>query len=459
MTALVLKNHLSGLCSRFKDVRVVKNICILAERIVLSGHINLYSMSTSKQEYDRFRGLLNGEQVATLSSDLIVQSVQAKTLSDLGKDVQRLYIVYDGCDIRKPNSKEMEFLGDVRSLSNATIAGYKTMNSVVIDTENQGLGLLTHELYSNKLPDYIGEGVLNDPERKAALSTEQQALVKTKAYINTKVLFQKSLKESSRLVKETSVTSAICHVADREFDDEQYFEYIDTELKDEFVIRGKANRCSHLSFPTYTPKGKLSTKVGYFKLVDKAMAGNSTYTIARIKIKGVVLHDVTAKIAWEPLILGKKVYNVVRITLEKDGKPLYKQPMLLITNRVVNSADAAKEIYMTYLLRSKIEVVFRFLKQNLGWEDFQIRDFNSIKNLLAFALFLVGYFPDLEEELKSDPLVILLCNLAQSKGKITLHFMLEGLKILVAAQQVEQWKHDFNISNEQINELLTRFKT
>ena len=146
MTTSVLKNHLTGLCTRFKDVRVVKNICILAERIVLSGHINLYSMSKSKQEYDRFRGLLNGEQVATLSSELIVQSVQAKTLSDLGKDVARLYIVYDGCDIRKPNSKEMEFLGDVRSLSNATIAGYKTMNSVVIDTENQGLGLLTHEL-------------------------------------------------------------------------------------------------------------------------------------------------------------------------------------------------------------------------------------------------------------------------------------------------------------------------
>ena len=50
-------------------------------------------MSKNKQEYDRFRGLLNGEQVATLSSEFIVQSVQAKTLSDLGREVQRLYIV------------------------------------------------------------------------------------------------------------------------------------------------------------------------------------------------------------------------------------------------------------------------------------------------------------------------------------------------------------------------------
>jgi len=459
MVKELLKTHLEPLLLAFRDKRVVKNICTLATRVVASGHINLYTMSENKLEYDRFRGLLNGEQVATLNSDVIIRCVQAKTLSDLGKGAKRLYILYDGCDIRKPNSKEMEYLGDVRSLSNTSIVGYKTMNSVVLDTDSQGVGLLTHELYSNKMPTYIGESVLNDPECKAALNTEQQKLVTAKTYINTKVLFHNSPQESSRLVKQTATESKICHVADREFDDEAHFWYITHELKDEFVIRCKANRLSDRTFPALTPTGKVSKKIGHYKLVDKKFAANSTYQISKITIKGVVHTNVTVKIDWESLKLGEKTYTIVRITLEKDGKPLYKQPMLLITNRVVMSAEAAKEIYMTYLLRSKIEVVFKFLKQRLGWEDFQIRDFNSIKNLLAFAFFLVGYYPDLKQELKTDPIAFLLCDLAKSKGKITLHFMLEGLKILAFWQKVDQWKTGFNISQEQIDDPLKRFKT
>ncbi len=40
--------------------------------------------------------------------------------------------------------------------------------------------------------------------------------------------------------------------------------------------------------------------------------------------------------------------------------------MLLITNELVNDFDSAFEIYKAYLRRSKIENVFKFLKDQLG---------------------------------------------------------------------------------------------
>jgi hypothetical protein len=128
--------------------------------------------------------------------------------------------------------------------------------------------------------------------------------------------------------------------------------------------------------------------------------------------------------------------------------------MLLLTNQQVFNAETAKAVYMAYLLRAKIEVVFKFLKQNLGWEAFQVRDFNTIKNLLALAFFLVGFFPELENELKNHPMTIHLCHLAKAKGKKTIHFLLNGLEMLVNFQQVSLWMRQNDISKEQIEQFL-----
>jgi len=63
--------------------------------------------------------------------------------------------------------------------------------------------------------------------------------------------------------------------------------------------------------------------------------------------------------------------TTVRITLKtREGKNIFKKPMFLISNIKVKSYLEAKEIYHIYLLRSKIEAVFKFLKDVLGWEEF-----------------------------------------------------------------------------------------
>lgn len=73
--------------------------------------------------------------------------------------------------------------------------------------------------------------------------------------------------------------------------------------------------------------------------------------------------------------------------------------MLLLTNRQVKTAAQAHDIYLTYLSRSKIEGVFKFLKDVLGLPEFQVRDFESIKNIIALCFFLGGYFYEIESEL------------------------------------------------------------
>ena len=73
----------------------------------------------------------------------------------------------------------------------------------------------------------------------------------------------------------------------------------------------------------------------------------------------------------EDTTINEKEYSVVRVALiKRDGKPIHKEPMLLIsTIKITNYLDA-KEIYHIYLHRAKIEGVFKFLKDTLGWEEY-----------------------------------------------------------------------------------------
>jgi Transposase DDE domain len=448
----MLSDYIAGLLSKYKDIRVKKNIMLLIGGIVRQKNLNLYSMWRDKREYDVVSGLLGCEQVNTLNASTTLACVKTYASEHLGASV-RQYVLHDGCDLRKPDSRELEHLGHVLSLSKQVVRGYKTLNSVVVDAENQTLNLLCHEVYSNKMPAYIGETVLKDPQLSAALTPEQQLLVSKKEHVNTKILFHRNIKESHDWLKAERPNGLRCHIADREFDDDTHFEYIDN-LGDEFVIRLKTNRLSNQTKTTYTLKGKVSKRVVYESLVVKRFAHQSTAEIDQITFHGQTYHNVTVQIEWESLVLNGKTYQVVRITLRQGTKPLFEQPMLLLTNRTIHNAAQACEIYAAYLLRSKIEVVFRFLKQNLGWETFQVRDFKKIQNLLALAFFLVGFFPELEDQLKNHPLAQNLCELAHSKGIVTIHFLLKGIERLVHFQEVTQWMQQENISKEDVDEIL-----
>jgi hypothetical protein len=70
--------------------------------------------------------------------------------------------------------------------------------------------------------------------------------------------------------------------------------------------------------------------------------------------------------------------------------------------------------------------VFKFLKDSLGWEQFQVQDFESIANLIALCFFVGQYFFELEPALADHhPVIASIAQLGGGKGKVTRHYFLK----------------------------------
>ena len=453
----MIAGYLVSLLSYFGDKRVKKNITQLATSIITAGHLQLYSMASDKKEFDVFKGLLNGEQVHTLTAECTLEVIREEAVSRLGNST-RVYCLHDGCDIRKPHSTSMEYLGKVLSLSKQVVSGYKTMNSVAVDIVDKNLNLLEHFTYSTHLPDYLTEERINALADDPSVDPDLWEQITKGQYINNKTAYFQTVTNSHNTIKRANLDTPITHIQDREYDGEIYFEYVD-DLKDEFITRLKLSRLSNELIPTFTPKGKPSVKKVYKKLIEKNFEHQFTYDIQRISIKNKDYINVKCTLEWETLIINERTYSVVRITLKDgQGKPLFLQPMMLITNRPILSANDAKQIYQAYLLRFKIEVVFRFLKHNLGWETFQVRDFQTIKNILAFTFFLVGYFKELEKDIRNHEIYHLIAQIGGAKGSVSVHFVLKGIEKLVHFQQVQELIDNNVLTKNDIDEALKKFK-
>jgi len=154
-------------------------------------------------------------------------------------------------------------------------------------------------------------------------------------------------------------------------------------LNDDAVVRVKKSRNSNQR--KINPD---TNKKVHLKLIDSEFANQKVYLIEKLTLKGKCHKNAKFLIQWDKINLNGHDYTTVRATLYKrDGSKLYKEPMLLMTTIEVNSYLEAKEIYHIYLLRSKIESVFKIKKEVLGWEEFQVRDWESLKNLIAICFF------------------------------------------------------------------------
>ncbi len=161
-------------------------------------------------------------------------------------------------------------------------------------------------------------------------------------------------------------------------------------------------------------------------------------------------------IEWGTLVLEGETYHIVRVTLlKRDGTPIFKHPMLLLTNHAIPSPQDALAIYRIYLMRSKIEEVFKFVKNAVGWEEFQVRDWESIKNLIATAFFIGGYFYQLEPQLSQHPAIEWLCQLGNGKGKVTRHFLLEGVRNLLIHLHVQRIREQSKLTDFDWDDILS----
>lgn len=450
-----LSNYLSGVVSNFKDRRVVANVTELVQNIIEHKSIRLWSISEDKAEFERSKRLLDGSLKSVLDDKKTAAAIREHSVAALGAEA-RLIVLHDPCDIRKEQAEVLEKMGKVRDLEGNLINGYHTFNTVAVDVAGKHLYPVDITVYSNGDEHYVtveelkalaqGQLQQTDPQRAAQI----EDFIRAESHLNVPRVTKTQIKQVSQTFKQKNSSIKLCHVLDRQFDGVDYFEFIDQELEDEFVVRAKISRNSN---EVETDEETEETVAVKLKAVE--LAHGQTWVFKKLRIKKKVYQDAKCLTEWGTLTLKGHDYTVVRVTLtDRQGQPLYKHPLLLITNIAVKTAEQARGIYGIYLMRAKIEAVFKFLKDVLGWEEFQVRDYESIKNIIALAYFVGGYFYEIGSELTQNPTIELIAQLGGGKGKVTRYYFLQGLKNLLVHASVTRFVKEQEISAETFEQML-----
>lgn len=338
-----------------------------------------------------------------------------------------VYVIHDGCDLRKAHSTKMQHLTKVKSLEGSLVNGYKSFNSVCISDAEAKVHLLSCSPYSYAEPHY--QSVLGVSYNESDIVNYQIQEV------------DKALKSSN--------PSAVCwHILDKKHDDTKCFALIDS-LDSLFAIRIKMSRNSNQTFVNEQHKTK------FIKLKDQDFKHSFTKEFAKFFHKNTLYTDCKAVFSYDTTLINEKAYWIVRVIIsDRKGNNIFKEPMIIITNLVLSADELAYKVFQVYLKRSKIEGVFKFLKEQLGWEDFQVRNFTAIQNIIALAFFVGAYFFEIESQITKNYQFRVICELAKCKGKYTKHFFLHGLVIIAHAALFQQYVKELNLSQSEIEELL-----
>lgn len=416
----------------------------LFHKVIEHKTIKLWSLSDNKAEFRKMRRIVSPDAAQHVIDDQkINEALMANGIMRLAKH-DELLVLHDGSDIRKQYSRQLESVGKVRSLEGDIINGYHSFNSVAVDLHGKLVTPIATEIYSNREENFVSQKdlkLISKPLSKKADEAAKahydaiKAKVKDREYLNSTLVAQRQIEQVSQQLKTDNPSKSLTHVIDRGSDDNELFKFIDQALSDHFVIRLKASRLSE--------DGE--------KLALKQFKHQRTRHFDKIQIKSKVYQNASCVVEYGEYLNG---YAVVRVQLfNRDGKALFKVPMLLITNKDVVTAEDASNIYHTYLKRSKIEGVFKFLKNVLGWEDSQIREFVAMKTLLTFCYFVAGYFYEIESALIQNETIQFLAYLGNGKGKVTRFYILRGLNKWVNKAMVDEAIKKFDITPEQMEEI------
>jgi|SRR5690625_1039590 len=248
-------------------------------------------------------------------------------------------IIVDNSEIIKPYSKKLEGLGKVRDGSTNRIEkGYWTANMIAItDKSKHPLPLYSH-LYSSSEDGFI--------------SANEETY--------------KGLRHVRNILAERKAT----FVMDREYDNVAVMRNI-LKQEDHFIIRLKKNRHLH-----YQNK-KLSVR-------DLALRRKGKINF-RTEIKGSTYDLKVSHIAVEiPSLKGKKMTMVVVYGYGRD-------PLVLLTSKQVKRKNDVLSILKAYILRWRIEEMFRVQKHEFQLESICVRTLNRLNRLLLLVSMMITF--------------------------------------------------------------------
>lgn len=392
------------------------------EKIRDEKHLQIWTLSSGRNEYEGYERLLEGTNKYHITTKSLNDSLLSQGSSAM-KGNKHIVLIHDPSDIRKPYSREMENLTKVLSLDQEVINGYKSFNSVAIG-EDKKLHLLGCRAY----------GAEEGGKSAGEIEFEQ-------------------ISQISVGLKKKEADAVLIHVLDREYDDQAGFSLIDKELEDKFVIRLKLNRVALGMQKWDEEQGKAVN----LKLKDAPFSKRFTRRLAKFSWGKKVYQEVDAEFEYDRQYVGNNYYSVVKVILRnRKGEKIFKEPMMLASNFEVKSEAMAWFIFSTYLKRSKIEGVFKFLKEQLGWESFQVRDFQAIEHLIVICFFIGGYFYEIEDQLIDNEWMKQICILGGGKGKLSKIFFLRGLAKIAHFKEIQSFLAQHDLTIDELEELMNQ---
>jgi hypothetical protein len=114
---------------------------------------------------------------------------------------------------------------------------------------------------------------------------------------------------------------------------------------------------------------------------------------------------VPVQLASVPLTLDWQEDSRVRPDGPRHARPVWlvearlmdvdQEPWWLLTDRPVETAEQAVEIFRMYRQRWAVEDAFKVGKQCLGWEDVQVLAFDAVRLLVALGWVAAGFLYEL----------------------------------------------------------------
>lgn len=329
------------------------------------------ALAATPHAEQRIRRMIHRETTTRsplLDADHLLTQLCARGVEQL-RDECAIWVILDGSDLRKPHAWEMERLQRVKRLAGGgTVPGYRTLNVIGIGTQRRGL--LYHHLFSSTADDFVSEST----ETQVALAAVGEALAPLEA----------------------EVTYAL----DAGFDDIAVWDTIWAQGAHVVARVRERDRLVHLN--TDAPACHLHECAAQLRPLAQVATELVVRKVGQPREK---LQPVTAVVAACPLLLryqhaarmaapGKwreRSLWLVEVRLEH----VMNEPWWLLTDRPVETAAAATEIFRIYRQRWAIEDAFKVGKQCLGWEDVQVLIFEAVRLLVTLGWVAAGFLYEL----------------------------------------------------------------
>jgi len=321
--------------------------------------------------------MLSGETTkrAALDPDDLVGRLQAAGVERL-RGEPHLWVVCDGSDLRKPHAREMEHRQRVRRLDGTgLVPGYATPNAIGIAPGKRGL--LFHTLFGSTEPGFRSETV----ERLAAIRNVGAAL-------------------APLVTDGTEVTQ----IFDRGFDDVDVWAAV--WAQGHHLVCRVQHRNRHV-FPTpeaeaageavplsdlasaLVPLARIETELEV-RLVGQRRAKRQPVAAVVSAVPALVPSHADAAASEPGSAWRRKCWLVeVRVAGAK------MEPWWLISDRPVETAEQATEVFRMYRQRWSIEDAFKLAKTCLGWEDVRVLSFDAGRLLVALGWVATGFLFEL----------------------------------------------------------------